>query len=161
MRALPRLRFQQFGACSEFRPLILSLIDDHYKQTDSENHFGGTEKLRDLTGHVLRMYPYPSAYGGFADIYMARLNQELVAVKVVRLLTDNEQTRKKLKKVRNPFLLNAVVYTTVIATPTRDPSLAKIGSPQRPPSIRHHHRFWPEPFHGLSLDDKWASEELP
>jgi hypothetical protein len=52
----------------------------------------------DLTGLVTRLHNFPSACGGFADVWEANLDNVKVAVKVLRSFVEGEKAKLKLKK---------------------------------------------------------------
>lgn len=56
-------------------------------------------ELPDLTGLVTRSNVFPSACGGFADVWEAKWGDLKVAVKVIRSILEDEEAKEKLKKV--------------------------------------------------------------
>ncbi|KIM71055.1 hypothetical protein PILCRDRAFT_17433 [Piloderma croceum F 1598] len=60
--------------------------------------------LCNLTGQIVRDNDYCSAHGGFSDIWMGTwlkgIERCKVAIKVLRVSNENEDTQEKMNKVR-------------------------------------------------------------
>lgn len=68
-------------------------------------HRHRTISTLDLTNHVVYQYPYPQpiAAGGYSDIYKGDVHGIPVAVKVLKTIgVDDESRRETLTRVRTP-----------------------------------------------------------